>query len=77
MMNHKFKVVCIDVNVKNQNEGHLTLNNVYDAENIPYNYFADSYYILCNDGEVRPKLSNRFVTLAEYRDIQLNNLLNE
>ena len=67
------KIVC----VYNANyEKKLTIGKIYDAEYINPTEGYNAYSIFkCDDGVGRNFIKGRFITLAEYREKQLNSIL--
>ena len=63
------KIVCV-YNVNYEKE--LTLYKVYDAEIIEQRVYS---IFKCDDGVGRNFIKGRFITLAEYREQQLNSIL--
>lgn len=73
------KIVCIDNNLKRSGDlidpiklG-LTIGKVYETSGGP----AAQYTITCDDGVIRDYSVGRFVTLEEWREKQLNKILED
>lgn len=67
------KIVCID---NTHRHNYLTTNRTYTLmEGSHTGYDRKNYRVLCDDGKVRWELKKRFVTLEDWRDNQLKQIL--
>jgi hypothetical protein len=66
------KVVCISKSTSLQYE--LTYGKVYQCVSVP-NFTQDGYFIVCDRGSISYHKKRNFITLEEWRENQLNNLL--
>lgn len=72
-MSRLLKVVCINNEEKNDILCDLTLNKIYES----HYYDGISYLLKGNNGFYHFYSSNRFITLAEWREKQINSILDE
>ena len=66
-------IVCVDLKGIDTNVP-LTFNKHYIIDDISY----DGYYVIINDDDKYAHyLPDRFISLSEYRETQLDNILDE
>jgi hypothetical protein len=71
------KVICIKNDGWSQLKSQLTINKVYDAKLIQVNS-GDYYYGIISDIGIYIEYNiDRFITLADWRQQQINGILNE
>ena len=66
------KVICID---NDNGYYNLTINKIYDA--LEHDGNSDLYQIQNDEFEMGSYFKTRFIPLAEWRDKQINNLLDD
>jgi len=72
MMNKGDKIVCIDNT--GLDKTHLTINKLYEIADVNENGY---FRVLSDTNAVRTYYSWRFITLAEFRNNRINEILNE
>lgn len=69
------KVVCIDVSYERSGTGlDLTLHKVYDTTSMSHP-LSDAIYVINDIGENAEYYEGRFITLEEWREKKLNEIL--
>ena len=73
MSKETFKVICINGTGRVTDRG-ITIGKIYDA----YHDRDPRFYYIKNDNEIWIGYSaNRFITLADWRDKQIDKILND
>lgn len=71
------QVVCIKNFKSTSLQYELTYGKVYELEIKPLFNHLDSYFIKCDKGFISAYNKDSFISLEEYRNIQLNSILNK
>jgi hypothetical protein len=71
------KVVCIRKFKSTGLQYELTYGKVYQCESKPKWSSNDTYYIRCDRGFISVYNKDSFISLEEYRNIQLNKIICE
>ncbi len=69
------KVVCIKNFLSQGLQYELTYGKVYQLEPTPSWYGEDNYFIKCDRGFIGTYHKNSFVTLEQWREMELNKIL--
>jgi hypothetical protein len=71
------KVVCIKDFKSTSLQYELTYGKVYQCESKPNWSIDDCYFIRCDKGYISPYHIRNFITLEEWREKELNKLLDK